>query len=134
MAELNLADRPWSMCSQMLCNFMHSWWLAHSISALASGAGGCKVQCQSHPSRNLVSACSLVLLKTDCFILCSSSYPPSLPTFMAALFLLPALQNYWQVVGTCPDPFQSTAVRTAYFLSAADAAVNLDFTLCIMNV
>lgn len=40
MAELNLADRPWSMHLHTLCNYMHSWYFSHSISALASGTGG----------------------------------------------------------------------------------------------
>lgn len=106
----------------MLCNYMHSWYFSYSISAVASGTGGytcgrgCKIQHPSLPSRRLSSICSLVLLKTDSLILCSSSYPPSFPAFTAALFFLPALQNYCQVVGACSWAISAYSCQNCLFL------------------
>lgn len=76
----------------------------------------CKVQCQSHPSRCLIPVCSLVLPKADSLVLCSSRYPSSLPTFTVALFLLPALQNYCQVVGICSWPISAHSCQKWLFL------------------
>lgn len=51
----------------MRCNYTHSWYFSHSISALSSGTGGyncesgCKIQLCICPSTLLVSVCSLVL-------------------------------------------------------------------------
>lgn len=121
MAVLNLADRPWCMCSHMLCNYMPNWCFPHSISALASGTGAytCARGMQgpmSASSFQLPHFCPLILLRTGSLILCGSSYPPSLPTFTEALFLLPALQNYCQVVGMCSWPISIYSCQICLFL------------------